>query len=401
MIFVNNEFEKYRDIIDVDLYISSNYNIVKYLPNYSVAVTLPLNLVKIKEIIISEGIVELEDDFYKNCMRLNKITLPNSLKKIGAYSFYGSLSLQNIEIPDGVTYLGDFAFGRCRFLKNIKLSNNLEIISNGCFFMSQIKEITIPASVEVIKDEAFKSSFELNEVIFKGELPDIEGDAFDSCTFLYKIKCGDKCYGTFDDLKDDIIEHRKKRQKVFFYPDDLKLDVYKEEVRIIVLKHDTEEVKDFELAYFPNAFQVVLPETLKKIGYGAFLGCKKIKYINLPPNLESIKSQAFYGCESIEKLIIPSRITYIQDETFKYCKSLKKLFLPDGMGGFDMNSLIGCDKLKELELPNTVTGIGKNHSFFPDVLYCGERLCEYIKSLNVYNDFEFKRKKYKFKNKRE
>ena len=397
---MNTEFEKYRDIIDVDLYISSNYNILKYLPNYSVAVTLPLNLTKIKEIIISEGIIELEDNFYKNCMRLNKIILPNSLKKIGAYAFYGSLSLQNIEIPDGVTYLGNFAFGRCRFLKNVKLSNNLEIISNGCFFMSQMKEITIPASVEVIRDEAFKSSFELNEVIFEGELPDIEADAFDSCPFLYKIICGSKCYGTFDDLKDDILEHKKIRQRVFLYPDDLKLDVYKEEIEIIVVRLGIEEIKDFELAYFPNAFQVVFHETLKKIGRGAFLGCKKLNYINLPANLEEINPQAFYGCEAIKKLVIPEKIKHIDDETFKYCKSLKKLLLPEGIGGFDMNSLVGCDKLKELELPNSVTGIGRNHSFFPDVLYCGEGLFEYIKSLNVYNDIDFKRKKYKFKNKR-
>ena len=56
---------------------------------------------------------------------------------------------------------------------------------------------------------------------------------------------------------------------------------------------------------------VKLPDTLKRIGAGAFYGCNNLTEITLPEGLEVIEDSAFSGCEALKELIIPNTVTGI------------------------------------------------------------------------------------------
>ena len=47
--------------------------------------------------------------------------------------------------------------------------------------------------------------------------------------------------------------------------------------------------------------EIVIPEGVTTIGYGAFRGCTNLKRVTLPDSLEDIGSEAFAGCDSLDR----------------------------------------------------------------------------------------------------
>ena len=62
--------------------------------------------------------------------------------------------------------------------------------------------------------------------------------------------------------------------------------------------------------------EIVLPETLKIIGYKAFAGLEGIKKIVIPDNVEYIGYSAFDSCYDLNSVKIPSSVRYIDDWAF-------------------------------------------------------------------------------------
>lgn len=83
-----------------------------------------------------------------------------------------------------------------------------------------------------------------------------------------------------------------------------------------------------------------MSDTAKRIGSGAFYGCRALKFIPLSKVLEHIGAGAFYGCSSLEALFLPSTITSIESGAFKLCRSLRLLILPSLRNGGNVGKAI-------------------------------------------------------------
>lgn len=77
---------------------------------------------------------------------VKKINIPENIKSIEAYAFYGCTGLTSITIPDNVTSIGGSAFWNCTGLKSV----------------------TIPSSVKSIDWQAFSDCNNLRDINFKG-----------------------------------------------------------------------------------------------------------------------------------------------------------------------------------------------------------------------------------------
>lgn len=70
--------------------------------------------------------------FYK-CYRLTKVTIPNSVRRIGRSAFYECTGLTSITIPNSVTSIDSNAFYGCTGLTSITIPNSVRIIPEAAF----------------------------------------------------------------------------------------------------------------------------------------------------------------------------------------------------------------------------------------------------------------------------
>lgn len=76
--------------------------------------------VRIKSVVISEGVKEIERLAFANCKYLEKLTIKgNSLVTIGNQAFDRCSSLKTVHLPESVKIIGEYAFASCDTLKNI------------------------------------------------------------------------------------------------------------------------------------------------------------------------------------------------------------------------------------------------------------------------------------------
>ncbi len=88
---------------------------------------------------------------------------------------------------------------------------------------------------------------------------------------------------------------------------------------------------------------VVIPPSVRVIGYGAFSGNKKIKAVYIPNSVSKIEREAFYGCSNLEAVIMSKSIDTLYPFTFFGCKSLKEIDT-DGIK-IENGCFMGCTKI--------------------------------------------------------
>lgn len=69
--------------------------------------------------------------------------------------------------------------------------------------------------------------------------------------------------------------------------------------------------------------KIYIPDSVKRIGKGAFAVCTDLKSVRLPEGLEYIEKNAFRDCVSLKKIVIPSTVTRLGGGAFAGCYTLK------------------------------------------------------------------------------
>ena len=131
-----------------------------YVGNWLVAV----QNVAMTSFTVREGTVGVADGkdtalFPTRAQKIIQLTLPSSLKYIGARSF-ARLHITNLELPSGLQTLGEGAFSSCSWLKTVNLGECTELESIGAqaFTSAAISEIIIPESVVSMGELVFNQN---------------------------------------------------------------------------------------------------------------------------------------------------------------------------------------------------------------------------------------------------
>ncbi|MCR4715718.1 MAG: leucine-rich repeat domain-containing protein, partial [Lachnospiraceae bacterium] len=95
----------------------------------------PQNQDLISNVKIDEGITEIPDWAFSNCINLENVSIPDSVTRIGSHAFSECSSLNSIDIPISVEEIEAFAFEGCSNLMavNIPEDSLLIYISQGAF----------------------------------------------------------------------------------------------------------------------------------------------------------------------------------------------------------------------------------------------------------------------------
>lgn len=116
--------------------------------------------------------------------------------------------------------------------------------------------------------------------------------------------------------------------------------------------------------------EIVLPTTLKTIGYGAFENTGLEKLV-LPASLTSIGDRAFAGIPTLKEVVIPKNVTYAPN-IFAGSENLKKVTFEDGITVIPASILAGTS-VEEIHLPSSVEIID-SYAFSEN---------EYLKKINL------------------
>ena len=71
---------------------------------------------------------------YLNGEPITDLVIPNGITELNEFVFYGLSSLKSVTIPDSVTNIGKNAFWCCSGLSNITIPNNVTIIGENAFY---------------------------------------------------------------------------------------------------------------------------------------------------------------------------------------------------------------------------------------------------------------------------
>ena len=113
----------------LDFYPASNNSYV-----VSVGDAKHLDEIVIPKIYFGKPVVEIEENGFRNCERLERITIPNSITSIGSMAFEGCQKLKNVEIRDGVTSIDQSAFYGCKSLESIVIPKSVTSIGERAFY---------------------------------------------------------------------------------------------------------------------------------------------------------------------------------------------------------------------------------------------------------------------------
>ena len=108
----------------------------------------------ITSVTVHSGIEYAANEAFASCQSLESVEFEGEATTLGAGIFAGCSALKSVILPSALASIPSDAFTGCSSLDNIILPDTLEIIEAYAFYETAIKEITIPASVISIEEEA-------------------------------------------------------------------------------------------------------------------------------------------------------------------------------------------------------------------------------------------------------
>lgn len=211
-----------------------------------------------QEIELGKGITELQKDHFSSCYNIQSVTIAGDVKTIPNSCFYECSSLSTVTLPATVETIEAYSFGRCFKLEKILIPENVKTIEKKAFGDSGLKEVTIPATVTEIEDNAFKNTaFEI--LVLK--------DLNDSLIF------GDGVFSSCEKLKSVTIDALNLGTRMFADCKNLESITFTEKV---------EAIQENAFLNCDSLQEVTIPASVKNIvnggGFNTCLSLTKVKY---------------------------------------------------------------------------------------------------------------------------
>ncbi len=244
---LNNLVGEERDGDFVFIYKNDHYALTWYKGKDKV-VTVPSSF-------RGKPVTEIARDAFKENIFINKVVLPEGLREIGIFAFFGCYNLKEVSFPKSLRNICTYSFGRCNSLKEVNFPDKLEYIGIMAFYECYaLRKIVVPSSVCKIGRDAFRDCNNLGEltVPFLGE----------------QAGARSKPFTHFFDGMDNAL---------------------------------------FPSSYVPASLKTVVITSGERVIDEAFVNCRYIQKVTLPKCTSYIGKNAFRGCVALETLELEDR----------------------------------------------------------------------------------------------
>lgn len=228
--------------------------------------------------------------------------------------------------------------------------------------------ITLPNSVEYIKNCAFMDCKNLTTINFSSVTNDVDFMFFSGCKRLQAINVHNSTgtgFHSFDGIlcRNGVTFHCPDNYLgTVCIPANIK-GIGKESFRNceqlseVIVGSGVQYIEEKAFENCTLLCTLVIPENVKKISNNAFQGCTLLSNVSLGDGISEIGTGAFSNCISLKEIILPKGLRHLSNEAFKSCLALEHLIIPEGIGYIDTETFAFCTSLREVKLPNTIEEI--------------------------------------------
>lgn len=345
-----------------------------------------MDCTSLESIVIPNTVTSLGDNIFNGCTKLASVTLSNKLTEIPLQCFLDCSSLTEITIPSTVTKIKGYGFGGCSSLSKVEILGEITAIGYSAFQgCSSLKEFTIPSNVKSIESCAFNACDALEVIIIPSSVTSMSYGVFRGCDSL-TIYCeveyeqsgwdedwndsncpvvwgcnyvGD--YITEEGFKWEINSSNKVTIVDFVTVMDGVPVGSKLTIPSKINGIDVTEIAAYAFdgyAVCNGITELIIPDTINKIGEYAFIGFNTLESVTVPNTLTVVEKAAF-NC-TIKKVVFDgTKDEWISFVTIvgEYNENLTKssVYLPNGQ-------LLSFDDVKYLEYSLNSDGVSYNIS---------------------------------------
>ena len=270
------------------------------------------------------------------------IAIPDSVEYYGVYykvtsiddnAFYYS-TISSLSLPQGIRSIGNTAFYCATISGNIVLPDSLRYIGEDAFHaVRNAHSVYIPALVDTIGLCAF------------ARMPDLRNLVVDSANAKY--------------VSENSVLYNKEKTILLASASDV--------TGTLVVPSGVARLDYVSLATSKYS-QIVLPNTVRRIGIGAFWQCENLETINIPASVNCIEGGVFAAVNQLCRIIIDSTSTnyklvdnavysFNMDTLISHNFASGDVVLPQGVKIISNNSFTETRNLNSIELPNGVEKI--------------------------------------------
>ena len=201
----------------------------------------------LKKVVIETPLDSIPAETFANCTDLSEVSYPETVHKLGDYSFHQCRSLTELPDLSNIDTLGISVFYGCSALKSVSLPASITYIPDDAFNMCMgVKEVHLPESIESIGDYAFWQIPLLENIKIPASVTSIGNSAFSFCENLRTIDfsegliaIGDFAFSQLGQLESISLPKSIKSIGSDAFADGFKLkDVYVQWQEPLVLQND-------------------------------------------------------------------------------------------------------------------------------------------------------------------
>lgn len=267
-------------------------------------------------------------------MTFETVVLPEKLEEIEDYAFYECKSLRTLDIPESVEKLGRWIVWTCDYLETVTLHNGLKTLSNGTFYGCGITSIHIPITVTQIPTTCFSQCKNLERIYLHDGITSIGESAFNECYMLRSFTAPK----SLKVLSSNLFKNCSGLEMVTLHSDITEIEEYAfygcSSLYEIMTPSDDSSIDERQLpealtqigeyAFYGCSSLTAIGLTYTQvttIGRSAFNGCNNITALDMSPVIETIGDNAF-GYISIKECRLPETIKALGAGVFVGCDEI-------------------------------------------------------------------------------